>query len=394
MPDIVSPVGVHYVGFLDVSGWQHAYAGNGRLQPGAKPPNYRQAADRGIVAVMARAGNGTTLDESFDLTIGAAKAAGLKTGAYYYAQPRRLSPRIAAETLVGWTNRYSLDMPLVLDLEEYHGGALPPAELGAWLRRWFAEVEQLTGRPGLLYAGAAFANPTTIGDPAGNIATIDTIQPRYPRGSTAPPSNLDYWAAWIPWHSPPRTTPTLGTWEAWQFSSSAVWADFGAPPDTAKATVDVNIVDVETWKRWLGHSPTPPPPPAVIPPIVAPPAVIPPAYTGDLMPLRIARPATRLVDTRTTGDPLEAGEERLVHVPAPGATGAVVTITALSPAAAGYLVVYGPGDRPGTSTVNYQRGTPAISNTTVVELDAGEQFTVWTSARVDLIVDLVAVLGE
>jgi len=377
---LTTPVG-ELVAFLDVSGWQFAYAGSGKLNPDAQPPDYHRAAAAGVAGVIARIGNGTTLDESFELGYRPAKEAGLAVGAYYYAQPNRLAPFAAAELVAGWLDRYELDLPVMLDLEEYHGTPLAPDALGWWVRTWLTAIETLTGRRPLLYAGHAFANQTTV---AGSLAEWETVQPRYPRGSTRPPSTLADWPDWIPWDRPPVANAVLGRWVAWQFSSSARWPDFGAPADADVTLLDVNVVPVDVWRRWTAT-----PAPDLIhewsPPMTA---------------LHLAEPELRIIDTRVTlgiaRPPVNAEFE--FELPAdhnPGA--AIVHVTIVNPQGAGYLELYGTTSG-GTSKLNYNPGDRSPqANTTLVAVGrnaAGKPVIRGRmNAPADIVVDLVGVIA-
>ena len=283
VPLIESPAGVKHVGVLDVSGWQFAYTGSGRIRAGAQPPDFAKAAARGVVGVFGRVGNGSQRDQSFPLVWQAARDAGLAVGAYYYAQPNQQTAPVAAHWVVDTLAGAELDLPVMLDFEHYTGTALSPAATAAWLIDWLTIVEQLTGRTPIVYAGSAFANARTVAE---SLAEWDTIQPRYPRQGTTPPSQLDEWAGWITWHRDPAENGTLGDWEGWQFSADGNWSDFGAPADAATRTVDLNVVTLDAWNRWVtpahqrtatGHALVRPPTegtPAVDtlpPPVTAPP---------------------------------------------------------------------------------------------------------------------------
>jgi GH25 family lysozyme M1 (1,4-beta-N-acetylmuramidase) len=260
---VVAPNGVEYVAFLDVSAWQFDYR-NSVVQPGASPPDYRAAVRAGFAGVIHRIGNGRRVDASFPLGYGAARDAGLPMGAYYYAQPNLMSGAEAAAQCDRWLSPYELQLPLMLDFEDYDGPDLSAAAMYAWLAEFFAFTEAIQGRPGLLYAGATFATPSTV---AGSLAHLDTVQPRYPRNYERPPIDLELWHGWIPWHRPPDANTVLGRWEAWQFSSSAYWRAYGGPSDCATDRVDVNIVPVDIWRRWDSSLAPTPPQPTPIPPV-------------------------------------------------------------------------------------------------------------------------------
>lgn len=375
MTEIVDRTGQRYVGFLDVSGWQFAYAGAGRLRPGALPPNLAFARDRGIVGIIGRIGNGTSIDESFELVAGAAKQARIALGAYYYAQPNKIAASGAASLVDRWLAPFDLDLPVMLDLEKYHGPALSPTSLADWTRRWLHRTTALRPELGraLLYAGAAFVNPHTV---AGSFAEFDTVQPRYPRQPTPPPSALHEWSTWIPWERDPRENDTLGPWNAWQFSSDATWSDFGGPPDAATNRLDVNVVPVETWNRWT-------------------------ARTGGRPAMHYEQldhlPEPRFVDTRPGNDAYKLAADTVTRIALPGnvssagAVAAVINVTITQPEAGGYFHAWPEGDRPeNASRLNFAAGQ-TIANEITVGLDGNGGFLVWSSARTHLLLDLVGI---
>ena len=121
------------------------------------------------------------------------------------------------------------------------------------------------------------------------------------------------------------------------------------------------------------------------------------APTARLQPV----PPVRLVDTRTglggsarlaPGHTIEVQISGREGVPAT-ATAAVVTLTAVQPAEAGFLTAHPCGSDPiRTSTVNYAAGQ-VIANSTIATLDAHGRFCVFTSADTDVLVDLTGWLG-
>jgi hypothetical protein len=98
---------------------------------------------------------------------------------------------------------------------------------------------------------------------------------------------------------------------------------------------------------------------------------------------------TRVLDTRRLGD-VEGGESyRLSDLPVPaGATGALVSVTAVHPESDGYLTVYPcTAEVPATSTVNFATFDDR-STVTVAALDADHGFCVYSSVHTDVVVDL------
>lgn len=100
----------------------------------------------------------------------------------------------------------------------------------------------------------------------------------------------------------------------------------------------------------------------------------------------------RLADTRGANQP-SAGS--VTQVTVNGRAGvsastraAVVNVTAVGPAADGFVTVYGCGSpRPNASTVNFRRGVDR-PNAAIVELDATGRICLYTSAPTHLIVDI------
>lgn len=253
-----------YVAVLDTSGWQANYAGNGRLRPGALPFEFEKAKARGVQGVIHRVGNGTSLDESFALASQSCQAAELAFGAYYYMQPNRLQAKDAAALVQTWLDQFPrTQLPIMLDCEEYNGTQWSKQKLGEYIRVLLLELERLDGRKPLIYSGAWWWNSRVAGD----FTSYDTMQSRYPRYGTVPPSDLAEWDQWIPWDKPPLDSPGMGEWDGWQFTSDLYGPDFGVPADAATTRLDGNVVKPEAWARWTdGAVVNPPPPPQEDPP--------------------------------------------------------------------------------------------------------------------------------
>jgi hypothetical protein len=99
---------------------------------------------------------------------------------------------------------------------------------------------------------------------------------------------------------------------------------------------------------------------------------------------------TRLLDTRVTRDPLQAGVERRLPLSAgagyPGTSGGVaLNVTVVSPGADGYVTVYPCGPRPLASTVNFRAGE-IVPNLTVVPYSGGE-VCLYSLVGADVVVD-------
>jgi len=366
---ITSPAGDRYVAVIDVSGWQLAYAGNGKLRPGAKAPDLRKSVDLGVAGVIARVGNGRTFDQSFPMFAAAAEEAGLPLGAYYYAQPNSLDAVDAADLVMQWLDGAATELPVMLDLEEYHGNTLGRVELGAWVARWLARIEELDGRRPLLYAGAAFANENTL---AGDFSTFDTMQPRYPRHGTRPPVELDEWVAWLPWNREPRYSKPLGAWDGWQFSSDGAGPAYGMPSDAATDRLDLNIVREAVWQRWQTSTE-------------------PPEWSAPMTALRLnTSTEPRLVDTRKGAG--KTVRKVTVDVGDPAATAAIVNLVVLGSDAHGFGTAWATGTpKPSpASCINYAPNA-TVANAILVATTAGK-FDLELLAPAHVVVDLVGVI--
>ncbi len=97
----------------------------------------------------------------------------------------------------------------------------------------------------------------------------------------------------------------------------------------------------------------------------------------------------RAADTRNGAQPVKAGTTRMFDLPGVPADAEAVTanITAVNPTNAGYLTVYPCGERPGTSSLNYQPGEARPGQVTV-SLSALNQVCVYSLATVDVIIDI------
>lgn len=322
------------VGVIDSSGWQFNYKGNGALNPGADKPDFSKAVEQGVVGIIHRIGNGSRLDESFNMTYSAAKKAGLKIGAYYYAQPGRMSVAESIARVSGWLKPYDLDLPHMLDLEEYYGTPLSKTALGMWVNGYLTGMSKMDQHPAILYAGAAFANENTIS----NVSSWDTMQPRYYKYGVRPMSHVESWPGFVRWDRQPRHTDVLGDWEGYQFTSDLFAPDFGFPRDAATDRLDGNLVRQADWDAWTWQAaPTPPPEP--------------PVETGEYT-MKLVTPR-RVADERN-GKPA-AKLHRIQCVPSGSPVKVVQVNVAIVSGDNGFA-----SDRVGTSFLNYIPGATNV----------------------------------
>ncbi len=188
------PAGALLTG-VDVASHQH---------PGGAAINWTQVRAAGHSFAFVKASEGTTYRNPYYATdFAGAASAGLFRGAYHYARPRLpLSSAIdQARYFVSITGGLGapLDLPAVLDLEET--GGLGRADLAQWARLWLGEVERLTGRPPIVYAGYYFWQ-NQVGAPTDIGARYRLWLPSYPidpNSTTFRPLVPSGWATWTFW---------------------------------------------------------------------------------------------------------------------------------------------------------------------------------------------------
>jgi lysozyme len=170
--------------------------------------DWNQVRAAGMTFALAKATDGKArhADHTFSANWAGIKAAGLIRGAWHFAHPG-LKPDAAAEAkkffkVVQPTHG---DLPLILDLEK--SDDLKPAAVWAWAKAFLAEVEALTGRPGIFYSYASFWIED-MGNPKDNL-------------------NCPLWlAAYV--HHKPRIPRAWTDWTFWQY------AQMVATPGTTK----------------------------------------------------------------------------------------------------------------------------------------------------------------
>jgi hypothetical protein len=170
-------------------------------------------------------------------------------GVYYYVQPNYISAHDAANLVMEWIedNEFELDLPIMLDLEDYNGSILAKNRMGTYIRTLATRLEEKHGRKCLIYTGAWWWNEHVEGD----FDDFDTIQARYPRHGTAPPSEVVLWQEWaFSTGKEPRDPIGLRLYDGWQFTSDLHGPDFGVPADAATKRLDGNLIRAEAWERW------------------------------------------------------------------------------------------------------------------------------------------------
>jgi lysozyme len=158
-----APAGAWPVG-VDVASHQH---------PGDQPIDWKTVRNAGVSFAMVKVDEGPHgsagryVNPWFGPDWNGARAAGLLVGAYHYARPRLpvATAGVDARTFAATVgpSLAGAALPPVLDLEE--SGALPPADLIAWVRQWLDTVQALAGRPPVVYTGKWFWDGYLAGTP-------------------------------------------------------------------------------------------------------------------------------------------------------------------------------------------------------------------------------------
>lgn len=190
---------------IDVASWQGQ-------------PDWRQVAASGIQFAFTKATEGMGyLNPTFARNWLEIRAAGIKRGAYHFAEPDVNRPEDEADYFLANVHRVgglaAGDM-LALDLEDKEGSLrrMPDGAVAAWALAWLRYVERQTGVVPLLYTGAYIISEHGLTDPA---------FARYP-----------LWLASYRETPPPAPAP---------WASIAIWqhSDQGSVPGIAGA-VDLN----------------------------------------------------------------------------------------------------------------------------------------------------------
>ena len=112
--------------------------------------------------------------------------------------------------------------------------------------------------------------------------------------------------------------------------------------------------------------------------------------TGDDAMITLDKPI-RMLDTRNEiAEPLPSGtwpQKLPASIPA-GASAIFVTVTATQAKSAGFMTLWGSGSKPNTSNLNYQAGSVAVANTTLVRVVKGG-FQMFNSSPTHIILDVV-----
>jgi lysozyme len=176
---------------IDVSHWQGTI-------------NWDAVRSAGIRFAFTKATEGTSfVDSSLARNLSEMRRVGIVRGAYHFGHPN-VSATTQAQHFVSTVRSAnggtaSGCLQLCLDLEVTDG--LAPAQVWSWTQSFIAEVQRLTGRPGIIYTSPSFW-VNRVGNPTSNL-------------------NCPLWIAHWGVDSPtvPRAWSTVG-WAFWQYTST------------------------------------------------------------------------------------------------------------------------------------------------------------------------------
>jgi GH25 family lysozyme M1 (1,4-beta-N-acetylmuramidase) len=119
--------------------------------------DWPQVGDAGKKFAFMKASEGTTfVDPTYSINRARARAAGLKVGAYHFAQPG-VAPgdaRAEADHFLATADIADGDLPPVLDLERVNG--LTPIALQGWTKEYLERIHERTGVRGAIYTSPNF----------------------------------------------------------------------------------------------------------------------------------------------------------------------------------------------------------------------------------------------
>jgi lysozyme len=207
--------------------------------------NWHAVADSDVKFAIAKATEGTAVDEQFKNNWQGIQEAGLYRGAYHFARPGS-DPEAQATYFAATIGPLGFrDLPPALDLEVADGHAA--ADVLAWAQKFVARAEALFARPIMIYSGQFWRGP--LGNPS----------------SDALFSERALWlAGYVP--EPKLDLPkTWSKWTFWQYSDGSLNAPVKVP---GVARCDQSWFDGDDSalnQLCAGASPEPPPAPVLGP---------------------------------------------------------------------------------------------------------------------------------
>jgi lysozyme len=186
------------------------------------------------------------VDGTYVLNRARARAAGLVTGAYHFAQPDRSLGDAEAEAdhFLATAAIADGDLPPVLDLERANG--LTPAELQAWVKAYLERIRLRTGVRGVVYTSPNFWSRNM--------------------GGTAWFATNGYRVVWVAhWTTDPAPRVPASDWAGfgwtfWQYTSSGSVAGITGRVDLDRfAGTDVSSVVIDVVAEGADTTPKTPP---------------------------------------------------------------------------------------------------------------------------------------
>jgi lysozyme len=170
------------------------------------------------------------VDNSFVVNWPRMKAAGLIRGAFHFGRPDLQKPKEQAQFFHRTVNPEKGDLPLVLDFERRKDTVpynLTKVQLWDWAKDFLAEIQRLTGRPGIIYSGPFIRDD--VGNPTDNLncplwlpAVVHDPKPWVPRA----------------WRTPATSNDPGWTFWQWAEMKATPGTPHGAEQDYFKGTID------------------------------------------------------------------------------------------------------------------------------------------------------------
>lgn len=276
------------------------------------------------------------VDPTFSANRAGMAAAGFPVRLFYHWLSRDVPASVQAAHFLRTVGGLAVGEGVMLDAEE---DGITLAQCIEWCRL----VEAATGRPVAVYTGVYVADRTIWQSPVLFDGRRARVLAAYTTESRA------------------RRLAAPHAWDAWQWTGSGSVAGVVGP-------VDLDQIDnMPAFLRACGYPTNPPEDPSEEDTVRA-----------------VERPE-RIYDSRPLGRPLKAGD--VLEVAVLG-NEVVVNVTVVDPSSTGYLTVWGPGPRPGTSNVNFRAGV-TVANLARTRTDGG---TIRLQATADchIVVDLQA----
>lgn len=275
------------------------------------------------------------VDPTFSANRAGMAAAGFPVRLFYHWLSHDVPATVQAAHFLRTVGGLAVGEGVMLDAEE---DGITLAQCIEWCRL----VEAATGRPVAVYTGVYVAGRTIWQSPV----LFDGRRARVLAAYTS--------------EARARRIAAPHAWDAWQWTGSGTVAGVDGP-------VDIDQVDhMPAFLRACGYPTTTPEP------------------SEEDTVKTLDRPQ-RIYDSRTTARPLKAGE--VLKVPVLG-NEVVVNVTVVDPDAAGYLTVWGAGERPETSNVNFRAGS-TVANLARTKTDGGV-IRIQSTATCHVVVDLQA----